>query len=243
MRCVLLTHSAATSQRRLFSTVFDLWNYSQPTGVVRPTQAGRAAYGPPSPPASIQKIVSARRPPSRAHQHATVRDLVRARAHSPHPITSKSCSRGGRTAIPQQFPQQFRSSSAAVPKQLRSSSAAAPQLLCITSAAALQLFFITSAVVPQHLRSSGTPPQGAFFLPSPVEKEKPTTARGRHGQFPASIGIGGCRREARALSVVPPSRRPLRSNNRRQQRRRMRRSCFFCARRGGGGSFLGFRNS
>ena len=38
----------------------------------------------------------------------------------------------------------------------------------ITSAAALKLFFITSAVVPQHLRSSGTPPQGVFFLPSPV---------------------------------------------------------------------------
>ena len=132
--------------------------------------------------------------------------------------------RGARTAIPQLFRQQF-----------GSSSAAAPQLLCITSAAALQLFFITSAVVPQHLRSSGTPPQGAFFLPSPVEKEKPTTARGRHGQFSASIGIGGCRREARALSVVPPSRRPLRSNNRRQQRRRRRRSCFLRARRGGGG--------
>ena len=132
--------------------------------------------------------------------------------------------RGARTAIPQLLRQQF-----------GSSSAAAPQLLCITSAAALQLFFITSAVVPQHLRSSGTPPQGVFFLPSPVEKEKPTTARGRHGQFSASIGIGGCRREARALSVVPPSRRPLRSNNRRQQRRRRRRSCFLRARRGGGG--------
>ena len=61
-------------------------------GVVRPTQAGRAAYGPPLPSASIQKILSARRPPSRAHEHATVRDLVRARAHPPHPITSKSCS-------------------------------------------------------------------------------------------------------------------------------------------------------
>ena len=68
--------------------------YHKPTqiGVVRPTQAGRAAYGPPSPPASIQKTLSARRPPSRAYQHATVRDLVRARAHSPHPVTSKSCS-------------------------------------------------------------------------------------------------------------------------------------------------------
>ena len=55
-------------------------------GVVRPTQAGRAAYGPPPPPASIQKItLSARRPPSRAHEHATVRDLVRVRAHPPHP--------------------------------------------------------------------------------------------------------------------------------------------------------------
>jgi hypothetical protein len=63
-----------------------------PTGVVRPIQAGRAAYGPPLPSASIQKILSARRPPSCAHQHATVRGLVRARAHSPHPITSKSCS-------------------------------------------------------------------------------------------------------------------------------------------------------
>ena len=62
------------------------------TGVVRPTQARRAAYGPPPPSASIQKILSARRPPSRAHEHATVRDLVRARAHPPHPITSKSCS-------------------------------------------------------------------------------------------------------------------------------------------------------
>ena len=143
--------------------------------------------------------------------------------------------RGARTTIPQLFRKQFGSSSAAAPQQLRSSSAAAPQLLCITSAAALQLFFITSAVVPQHLRSSGTPPQGAFFLPSPVEKEKPTTARGRHGQFSASIGVGGFRREARALSVVPPSRRPLRSNNRRQQRRRRRRSCFLRARRGGGG--------
>ena len=60
--------------------------------MVRPIQAGRAAYGPPPPSASIQKILSARRPPFRAHQHATVRDLVRARAHSPHPITSKSCS-------------------------------------------------------------------------------------------------------------------------------------------------------
>ena len=57
--------------------------------VVRPTQAGCAAYGPPPPPASIQKILSARRPLSRAHEHATVRGLVRARAHPPHPITSK----------------------------------------------------------------------------------------------------------------------------------------------------------
>ena len=55
----------------------------KPTGVVRPTQAGRAAYGSPTPSASIQKILSARRPPSRAHEHATVRDLVRARAHPP----------------------------------------------------------------------------------------------------------------------------------------------------------------
>lgn len=105
--------------------------------------------------------------------------------------------RGARTAIPQLFRQQF-----------GSSSAAAPQLLCITSAAALQLFFITSAVVPQHLRSSGTPPQGVFFLPSPVEKEKPTTARGRHGQFSAPIGIGGCKaRGPRVVGrpAVPPS--------------------------------------
>ena len=54
-------------------------------GLVRPTQAGRSAYGPPPPSASIQKILSARRPPSRAHEHATVRDLVRARAHPPPP--------------------------------------------------------------------------------------------------------------------------------------------------------------
>ena len=59
-------------------------------GVVRPTQAGRAAYGPPLPSASIQKMPSARRPPSRAYQHATVRDLVRARAHPPDPTTSKA---------------------------------------------------------------------------------------------------------------------------------------------------------
>ena len=71
---------------------------------------------------------------------------------------------------------------------------------------------------------------GVFFSPSPVEKENPTTARDRHGQFSASVGIGGCRREARALSVVPPSRRPLRSNNRRQQSEEeaaaVVRSCF-----------------
>ena len=124
----------------------------------------------------------------------------------------------------------FGSSSAAAPQQLRSCSALPPQLLCSCSSLPPQLFLSTSAAQGHHHR-----PQGAFFSPSPVEKEKPTTARGRHGQFSASNGIGECRREARVLSVVPPSRRPLRSNNRRQQRRRRRRSCFFCARRGGGG--------
>ena len=66
----------------------------QSQGVVRPTQAGRAAYGPPLPSASIQKILSARRPPFRAHQHATVRELVRARAliHLTPSPASKSCS-------------------------------------------------------------------------------------------------------------------------------------------------------
>ena len=54
----------------------------------------------------------------------------------------KSATRGGRAAIPQLFPKQFRSSSAAVPQQLRSSSAAAPQS-----------FRVTSAVVPCYLRS------------------------------------------------------------------------------------------
>ena len=40
-----------------------------------------------------------------------------------------------------------------------------------------------------------------------MDKEKPTTARrDRHGQF--STEIGGCRREAREMSAVPPSRRP-----------------------------------
>ena len=122
--------------------------------------------------------------------------------------------------------------SAAVRQQLRSSSAAALHYLRSCSAAVLHYLRSCSSAPPQ-LRDTTT--GRFFFLPSPVEKEKPTTARGRHGQFSASIGIGGCRREARALSVVPPSRRPLRSNNRRQQRRRRRRSCFLRARRGGGG--------
>ena len=63
--------------------------------------------------------------------------------------------RGGRTAIPQLFPQQFRSSSAAAPQQLRSSSAAAPQQLLrsSSSAAAPQSFRVTSAVVPCYLLS------------------------------------------------------------------------------------------
>ena len=150
--------------------------------------------------------------------------------------------------------------SAAVRQQLRSSSAAALHYLRSCSAAVLHYLRSCSSAPPQ-LRDTTT--GRFFFLPSPVEKEKPTTARGRHGQFSASIGICGCRREARALSVVPPSRRPLRSNNRRRVRcRSSRRPAVRCVRttadsRGGGGggrafcaraeeeaaSFLGFRNS
>ena len=121
--------------------------------------------------------------------------------------------------------------SAAVRQQFGSNSAAAPQLLCITSAAALQLFFITSAVVPQHLAAAqGHHHRALFSYQAQWKKKNP-----QQHEADTSIGIGGCRREVRALLVVPPSRRPLRSNNRRQQRRRRRRSCFLRARRGGGG--------
>ena len=65
--------------------------------------------------------------------------------------------RGGRTAIPQLFPQQFRSSSAAAPQQLRSSSAVVPCYLRSRSVLPPQSFrFVTSAVAqtkrPHHHR-------------------------------------------------------------------------------------------
>ena len=78
-------------------------------------------------------------------------------ATSPPYIASSAVygwARGGRTAIPQLFPQQFRSSSAAAPQQFRSSSAAAPQQLRSSSAAAPQQLRSSSAAAPQQLRSS-----------------------------------------------------------------------------------------
>ena len=76
--------------------------------------------------------------------------------------------RGGRTAIPQLFPQQFRSSSAAVPQQFRSSSAAAPQQLRSSSAAAPQQLRSSSAAAPRQLRSSpAAAPQQLRSRPTP----------------------------------------------------------------------------
>ena len=43
-------------------------------------------------------LLSARRQPSRAHEHATVRDLVRARAHPPHARTTDDERRDVRSA-------------------------------------------------------------------------------------------------------------------------------------------------
>ena len=132
--------------------------------------------------------------------------------------------------------------SAAVRQQFGSNSAAAPQLLCITSAAALQLFFITSAVVPQHLRSSGTPPQeatGRFFLTKPNGKRK-THNSTRQTRRLGSAGVGA--RCVRCWSSRRPAVRCVRTTA--DSRGGGGGGRAFCARaEEEAASFLGFRNS
>ena len=101
--------------------------------------------------------------------------------------------RGGRTAIPKLFPQQFRSSSAAVPQQFRSSSAAVPQQLRSSSEAApqqpWQQLRSSSAVVPCYLRRRSVLPPQSFRVTSAVAQTKrPHHHRHRLGTHT----VGGC---------------------------------------------------
>ena len=111
---------------------------------------------------AIMKPVDSRFPKSRTDRPFGLRThpLAHELPSPLEPVLEAAGRRGGRTAIPQLFPQQFRSSSAAAPQQLRSCSAAAPQQLRSRSVLPPQSFRVTSAVVPCYLRSrSVLPPQ------------------------------------------------------------------------------------